>query len=184
MYWLHFQLLLFPLVAQMVQNLPTLQETQVWSLGQEDLLEGGREWQPTPVFLPGEFHGQRSLAGYSPWGHKESDTTEWLTLSLSLSDLMMGLCVLSLSHVWLFASPWTIAHQASLSMEFFRQEYWSGMPFPTPGDLPASGIKPTSLVPPALSGRFLTASTTWEAPTMNYRDVTSSQVRDDLCYVH
>ena len=35
-----------------------------------------REWQPTPVFLPGEFHGQRSLAGYSPWGHKELDTTE------------------------------------------------------------------------------------------------------------
>ena len=40
-----------------------------------------REWQPTPVFLPGEFHGQKSLAGYSPWNHKESDTTEWLTLS-------------------------------------------------------------------------------------------------------
>jgi len=37
------------------------------------------EWQPTPVFLPGEFHGQRSLEGYSPWGHKKSDTTEWLT---------------------------------------------------------------------------------------------------------
>ena len=35
-----------------------------------------RSWQPTPVFLPGEFHGQRSLAGYSPWGHKESDMTE------------------------------------------------------------------------------------------------------------
>ena len=35
-----------------------------------------REWQPTPVFLPGKFHGQRSLAGYSPWGHKEPDTTE------------------------------------------------------------------------------------------------------------
>ena len=37
-----------------------------------------RAWQPTPVFLPGESHGQRSLAGYSPWGHKEADTTEWL----------------------------------------------------------------------------------------------------------
>ena len=41
-----------------------------------------REWLPTPVFLPGEFHGQRSLASYSPWGHKESDTTERLTLLL------------------------------------------------------------------------------------------------------
>ena len=39
----------------------------------------GREWQPTPVFLPGESHGQRSLAGCNPWGHKELDTTEWLT---------------------------------------------------------------------------------------------------------
>ena len=38
-----------------------------------------REWQCTPVFLPGEFHGQRGLVGYSPWGHKESDTTERLT---------------------------------------------------------------------------------------------------------
>ena len=38
-----------------------------------------RKWQPTPVFLPGEFHGQRSLVGYSPWGRKESDTTERLT---------------------------------------------------------------------------------------------------------
>ena len=44
----------------------------------------GREWLPTPVFLPGEFHGQRSLAGYSSWDHKELDMTEWLTLSFSL----------------------------------------------------------------------------------------------------
>ena len=41
-----------------------------------------REWLPSPIFLPGEFYGQRSLAGYSPWDHKESDTTERLTLSL------------------------------------------------------------------------------------------------------
>ena len=44
-----------------------------------------RKWQPTPVFLPGEFHGQRSLVGYSPWGCKESDTTEWLTFTFQLS---------------------------------------------------------------------------------------------------
>ena len=47
---------------------PEMQETQVWSLGREDLL--WRKWHPTPVFLPGESHGQRSLAGYSPWGHR------------------------------------------------------------------------------------------------------------------
>ena len=51
-------------VAQSVKNLPIMQETQVWSLGWEDPLE--KEWQPTPVFLPGESHRQRSLAGYSP----------------------------------------------------------------------------------------------------------------------
>ena len=63
----------------MVKNLPALQETWVQSLGQEDPLEKGMA--PTPVFLPGEFHGQRSLAGYSPWGCKELDTTEQLTLT-------------------------------------------------------------------------------------------------------
>ena len=56
----------FP-VAQMVKNLPAMQETRVQSLSQEDSL-WRREWQSTPVFLPGEFHGQRSLVGYSPWG--------------------------------------------------------------------------------------------------------------------
>ena len=51
------------------------QETWVRSLGQEDPLG---EWQPTPVFLPGKSHGQRSLAGYGPWGHEELDMTEGL----------------------------------------------------------------------------------------------------------
>ena len=62
------------LVAQMVKNLPAMQETWVRSLGWEE-----RKWQPTRVFLPGEFHGQSSLVGYSPWSCKESGTTEWLT---------------------------------------------------------------------------------------------------------
>ena len=53
-------------VALVVKNLPAKQETQVQSLGQEDPLE--REWLPTPVRLPEEFHEQRSLVGYSPWG--------------------------------------------------------------------------------------------------------------------
>ena len=62
----------------MVKNLPAMQETQVQSLDREDPLEKGMV--PTPVFLPGESHGQRSLVGYSPWCPKESDTTERLTL--------------------------------------------------------------------------------------------------------
>ena len=65
----------------MVKNLPAMQEMWVRSLGQEDHLEEGM--QATPVFLPGEFHGQRSLVGYRPWDHKESDTTKQLTFSLS-----------------------------------------------------------------------------------------------------
>ena len=48
------------------------------------------------------------------------------------------------SHVQLLAAPWTVAHQAPLSMGFFRQEYWSGSPCPPPGDLPDPGIKPGS----------------------------------------
>ena len=55
-----------------------------------------------------------------------------------------------ISHVWLSVAPWTVAHQAPLSMEFPRQEYWSGLPCPPPGDLPNSGIEPASPTPPSL----------------------------------
>ena len=48
-----------------------------------------RKWQPTPIFLPGEFCGQRSLVGYSPWGCKQSDTTEWLTLATILRVILI-----------------------------------------------------------------------------------------------
>ena len=66
------------------------------------------------------------------------------------------------SCVWLFATLWTVAHQAPLSMGFSRQEYWNALPFPPPGDLPKPGIQPTSLVSPALAGGFFTTSTTRE----------------------
>ena len=61
----------------MVKNLPAMRETWPLSLGWKDPLEEGMA--PTPAFLPGKSHGQRSLMGYSPWGGKGSDTTEWLT---------------------------------------------------------------------------------------------------------
>ena len=64
-------------MAQMVKNLPAVREIWVQSLGQEDPWR--REWQPTQVLLPGESHGQRSQASYSPWGQKESDTAQQLT---------------------------------------------------------------------------------------------------------
>ena len=60
-------------------------------------------------------------------------------------DLAPTCLVKSLGRVRLFATPWTVAHQAPPSMEFSRQEYWSGLPFPSPGDLPDPGIEPGSL---------------------------------------
>ena len=70
------------LVAQMVKNLLAIQETQVQCLGWEDTL---KKWQPTPVFLPGEFHGQGILSGCSPECCKKSDMIEGLVLDLDLS---------------------------------------------------------------------------------------------------
>jgi len=80
--------------------------------------------------------------------------------------VIISVCVYvqSLSHVPLFATPWTIAHQTPLSMEFSRQEYWSGLLFPTPGDLPGPGIKAALRVSPELAGRFFTTSAAPEAP--------------------
>ena len=66
-------------------------------------------------------------------------------------------CVRALSHVWPFATLWTVAHQTPLSMGFSRQEYWSGLPFPSPGDLPNPEMEPASPVSPALAGGFFTA---------------------------
>ena len=63
----------------------------------------------------------------------------------------------------------TVVLQAPLSMEFCRQEYWSGLPFPPPGDLPDAGNEPASLISPALAGRFFTTSIIWEAPNWVYR---------------
>ena len=62
----------------------------------------------------------------------------------------------SLSSIRLFETPWTVAHQGPLSVGFSRQEYWSGLSFPSPGDLLHPGIEPTSLMSPALAGSFFT----------------------------
>ena len=61
-------------VTQTIKNLPAIQDTCIWSLVRK--IPWRREWQPHPVFLPWEFHGQRGLVGYSPLGHKELDMTE------------------------------------------------------------------------------------------------------------
>ena len=70
----HFLLQWTSLMAQIIKCLPTMQETQVQSLGQK--IPWRRKWQPTPIFLSEESHGERNLVGYSPWGCKELDMTE------------------------------------------------------------------------------------------------------------
>ena len=62
------------------------------------------------------------------------------------------------SHARLFATSWTVAHQAPLSTEFYREEYWSRLPFPPPEDLPNPGIEPMPLTSPVLAGGFFTTS--------------------------
>ena len=83
----------------------------------------------------------------------------YLNISWTLEYLAirsMCMCAKSLQSFWIFATLWTITCQASLSMGFSREEYWSGLPCPPPGDLPDPGIKPMSLVSPALAGRLFT----------------------------
>ena len=101
---------------------------------------------------------------YSPWGCKESDTTKRLSTHMVALQYCVSFCctgkwfsyseVKSLSRVWLFATAWTVAYKASLSIGFSRQEYWSGLPFPSPGYLPNPGIEPRS---PALQAGALTS---------------------------
>ena len=74
------------------------------------------------------------------------------------------------SGIQLFVTPWTVSFQAPLSMGFSRQEYWSKLPCPPPGDLPDPGIEPMSLMSPALASGFFTTSATWEA-TVNESEV-------------
>ena len=86
------------------------------------------------------------------------------------------MCVQLLICVWLSVAPWTEACQPPLSMEFSRQEYWSGLPFPTIGDVPDPEIKPISLVPPALADRFCTTGSTWEYPEKVKKQMTGCAV--------
>ena len=65
--------------------------------------------------------------------------------------------------IWLFVARWTVAQQAPLPMEFSKQEYWSGVTFPPPGNLPDPRTEPMSLASPALAGGLFTTSVTWEA---------------------
>ena len=138
-----------------------------------------RQWHPTPVLLPGKSYGQRSLVGCSPWPREESDMTEWLPFPCLLAFCSASsfasrvrdrpssegsYCLVAKSCLTLI-NPWTVAQQAPLSMGFPRQEYWSRLPFPFPGDFPDLGFEHGS---PALQadsslGRFFTVWGTRES---------------------
>ena len=117
----------------MVKNLLALQDTCVRSLSREDPLEKGMGTHSST--LPWRIPWTEEPGGLQVHGIEESDTTGRLTLKLK---------VMSFSRVRLFATPWTIVYQAPQSMGFSRPGYWSGLPFPSPGDLPNPEIKARS----------------------------------------
>ena len=90
---------------------------------------------------------------------------------MNYMNISNTVCAQSLSHARLFVTLWSVACQAPLSMGFSRQEYWSGLPFSPPGDLPESGIKPAYLESSALAGRFFTT----EPPGKPFK------CQEDLC---
>ena len=79
--------------------------------------------------------------------------------------IFVHMCAQSPSYVHIFVTPWTVASQTPLSMEFSRQEYWRGLPFPTPGDLSNSEIEPASFALPTLADIFLTTAPSGKLPS-------------------
>ena len=112
-------------------------------------------------FLP-----KSSLFEFSVFSHIPHKNCKYVETQYSYPQFiqysgLMDMHAQSLSYVWLFVILWTVFHYAPLLMVFFRQEYWSGLPFPFPRDLPNPGIEPVS---PSLAGRFFFYHcTTWEA---------------------
>ena len=91
------------------------------------------------------------------------NTTCHYYMNLIIATLTFRVCD-ARNHAWFFGTSWTVTCQAPLSMEFSRQEYWSWLPFPSPGDLPDSGIELVSLASPAVAGGFFTSWAIREAP--------------------
>ena len=126
---------------------------------------------------PGECGGQkgvsRSVSPYakgchpllfvSVWTDRGPETRALVCEKAVLGPALSAYMLSHFSHIRLFATPRTVVHQALLSMGFSRQEYWSGLPCSPSGDLPDLGIKPASLMSPALTGGFFNTSAIWEA---------------------
>ena len=147
-----------------------IQETRVWSLGQEDPLEEGTAthsstlvWRVPWTEEPGGLqsigsqtvrHDWRDLAQHSKKIYEAGKNRVYNIITNNklftyVCEYILLVLFSSFSHVWLFATLWTITHQSPLSMGFSGQEYWSGSPFLPPGDLP----NPASL---EIAGKFFT----------------------------
>ena len=124
-------------MAQKLKRLPGMQETWIQSLGWEDPLE--KAMAPHSSTLAWRIPWREEPGGLQSTGRKESHTTECLHFQFGS-----------------FETSWTIANQAPLSMGFSRQEYWSGLSFPSPGDLSDPRIKHLFPVAPTLVGGFFT----------------------------
>ena len=154
-----------------------MQETQVRFQGWEDPLEKGMAIHSN--ILACRIPWTEEPRRLCPWGHKESDTTKWLHFTFSQVEDMstcvcvcVCVCVYVFSHQVLsnsFVTPWTVAHQASLSMGFPRQEYWSGLPFPSPGKLSNPGTEHASPASPELAAGFFST----EPPGKPHIDLTT-----------
>ena len=197
-----------------VKNLPAMWETRVQSLGLEDPLKKGMAAHSSiPVWkVPWteETDGLQSVGSQSV-GHDWLTNTftfilnigkdksvasffqrHWFQTICYLLAHHLQVCMFScFSCVWLFATPWTVAHQAPLSMGFSRQEYWSELLCPPPGDLPDPGIE---LPSPGVAAEFLTHWASWEAcsssdltaflkvlPTLLSRKPDTQELRDIRC---
>ena len=122
-----------------------------------------QDWEKGSLITEGQWHSTQCVqccvraSKGCWWGQR------WIQLTLPNPNFYcltaVSACVLNhFSHVWLFATPWTVAHQTPLSMGFSRQEHRSGLPCPPLGDLPDPGMEPASLRSPVLAGRFFTTS--------------------------
>ena len=119
-----------------------MQETQVRSLGQEDHLE--KEMATHSSNFARRIPWTEEPCRLQSMGSQRVEH-DWTHMHPNPYSLTFTWLYVHTSCVWLFATPWTVAYQAALSMEFSRQNYWSGLPFPSPGDVTNPGIKPRSL---------------------------------------
>ena len=102
------------------------------------------------------------LAWRIPWTEGPGGLQTMGSQRVDMTEASERACTKSLNHVQIFATPWTVAHQAPLSTGFSRQEYWSGLPCPPPGDLPDPGTEQEASCTFCIAGEFFTTEPLWE----------------------